>query len=365
MIGNQPEPVLLFSGGVDSGLIASRLAKLGYRDSLLINYSFGEDDRESELAEAMARHLGLQFERISDKPPLCDCLIDPGRVYPQPFDDQSTGPASALARAVVKRFAGERRVIIDGTGADSAFGMADKIEAWSRVVKIPALARRAASLLYAAALWHRKGRIEYLFRILRRSIDKPILSAAMAQNPLDGCFYRTLPDNDVHNLLADWVGGWGAGSLPQRLVASQLALKCSGISAQKVQPILELAGHQVHYPFFQTEVFSAALGSVLHWQMDEPKAPLKRSLARHVPREMVYRPKSGFIDPQGSVYFDPDFIAYLRAAVDSTGPIASMLNPKPLIKTCDLLLRGGNLPAPALSCVWAIAFLDRWYRTAR
>lgn len=365
MIGNRPDPVLLFSGGVDSGLIASRLAALGYRDSLLLNYSFGEDDRESQLAEAMAKHLGLRFERISAKPNLCDCLIDPGRVYPQPFGTHSTVPASDLARAVVNRLAGEHRAILDGIGADGAFGMVNKIDVWSRVVRIPAIVRQAASLFYAATLWHRKGMLEHLCRILRRSIDMPLMSAVIAQNSLAGCLYQIPPTNDVHNLLADWVGGWVGESLPHRIVASDLALICANIFVQKAQPILELAGHQVHYPFLQTEVVSVALASIHHWHMDEPKAPLKRSLARHVPRDMVYRPKSVFADPQGKVFFDVNFIAYLRAAVDSTSPIASILNPKPLIKACDLLSRRANLPSQTLSCVWAITFLDRWYRTAR
>jgi len=365
VISDQPNPVLLFSGGVDSGLIASRLATLGYRNSLLLNYCFGEDDRESQLAEAMAKHLGLQFERISATRDLCDCLIEPGRVYPQPFGDHSAVPTSDLAYACVNRLVGEHRVILDGTGADGAFGMANKIDAWNRVGRIPVLARQAASLLYGATLWHRTGRIEYLFRILRRSVDMPLLSAVLAQNPLAGCLYRNLPTKDVHSLLADWVGGWVGESIPHRIVASDLALTCANTFAQKAQPILELAGHRVHYPFLQTEAVSVALASINHWQMDEPKAPLKRSLARHVPRDMVYRPKSGFTDPRGQVFFDATFIAYLRAAADSTSPIATFLNQKPLIRVCDLLSRRANLPTQTLNCIWSITFMDRWYRTAR
>ena len=58
--------IILFSGGVDSGLLAGRAAALGLTDTLLVNYSFGPDDPESLLAEEMARHLGLSFHRIPD-----------------------------------------------------------------------------------------------------------------------------------------------------------------------------------------------------------------------------------------------------------------------------------------------------------
>jgi len=364
VIGENLDPILLFSGGVDSGLIASRLAILGYRDCLLLNYCFGEEDKESQLAEAMAKHLGLRFERIIDKSNFCDCLIDPGHIYPQPFGDQSVVPASGLAHAVVDRLAGSHRVILDGTGADGAFGMVNKISIWNEVMRIPAIIRQAASFFYDASLWHRKSRLEYMFRILRRSTIMPFLSAVIAQNPLAGCVYKTFPTNEVHNMLWEWVGGYGGESLTHLIVATDLALVCANIFAQKAQPILELAGHQVGYPFLQTEMVTAAIESVNYWQMKEPKEPLKRSLARHIPHEMVYRPKSGFLDYQNKVFFERDFIAYLRASVDSTSPISSFLISKNLIKACDLLSRRSELPPQTLSCLWAITFLDRWYRTA-
>ena len=80
---------------------------------------------------------------------------------------------------------------------------------------------------------------------------------------------------------------------------------------------------------------------------------------------MVYRPKSGFVDYHGNVFFDKEFIAYLRAAADDTGPIALVLNKKPLLKACDLLANKIKLPFQTLTCLWDITFVDRWYRSAR
>ena len=365
LVGDQQNPVLLFSGGVDSGIIASRLAALGYRDSWLLNYSFGERDQESELAEAMAKHLGLQFERVLAKRDICDCLREPGRVYPQPFGDHSAVSTSDLAHTVVERLSGQQRLILDGTGADGAFGMANKIDIWKRVIRVPTIIKKVASFVYDAILWRQKGRIEYISRVLRRSIDMPLLSAVVAQNPLAGTFYHNLARNSVDRLLAEWVGGWGSDVLSRRIVAADLALICANIFAQKSQPILESAGHRVVYPFLETQAVNVAMASTPYWQMDEPKAPLKRSLARYVPRDMVYRPKSGFVDPHGSVFVNAEFIAHLRAAAEPTSPIASVLKSKHLIKACELLSRKKKLPVQTLNCLWAITFTDRWYRTAR
>jgi hypothetical protein len=56
------------------------------------------------------------------------------------------------------------------------------------------------------------------------------------------------------------------------------------------------------YPFLENDMISMALRSTPHWQMEEPKAPLKQSLSRSIPRNMVYRPKSGFVDTKGEVF---------------------------------------------------------------
>jgi asparagine synthetase B (glutamine-hydrolysing) len=363
-IGDGPDPVVLFSGGVDSGLIAARLSALGHRDTLLLNFSFGDDDTESHLAEAMAKHLGLRFERILESRGLCDCLMEPGRIYIQPFADHSTVPTWDLAHATVNRLSGECRPILDGTGADGAFGLIGKIEMWERVMRLPAAVRHVASHLYAAGLWHGRGRMEYLFRILRRSATMPPLSSIVAQNPLADILYDDALASDVHRLLEDWIGGWAGESLSHRAVAADMALTCTNIYAQKAKPIFDIAGFAVSFPFLQTEVMSVALASIGHWRIDEPKDTLKRCLARHVPREMVYRPKSGFVDPRGRVFYDTQFIAYLRAAADAKGPIASMLKKRPLMKACDLLARKAYLPTLTRNCLWAITFIDRWYQTA-
>lgn len=364
---NEEDPVLLFSGGVDSGLIASRLAALGYRNSLLINFSFGDDDLESKLAEEMASELGLPFMRVldQDNPSSClSCLDNPGKIYPQPFGDYSTAPTSNLAQSVIKYLSNQKRLIIDGTGADGAFGMTAKTREWKKVSRVPVIARKAVSLAYGRMLWHHQGRFERVARILRRSIQMPLLSSILAQNPLATTFYGMTSRHLVDDLLEAWIGGW-AGEIPStRVVAADLALTCTNIFAQKAQPIFELAGHKMLYPFLENEIISMALRSTPHWQMEEPKAPLKQALSRRIPRNMVYRPKSGFIDPKGEFFFSAEFIDYLRSAAESTSPIAHMLERKPLLKACDLLVQKKELPPQTLNFLWAVVFTDRWYRTA-
>jgi asparagine synthetase B (glutamine-hydrolysing) len=353
-------PVILFSGGVDSGLIAARAKALGKTDALLVNYSFGPDDSESRLAEAMALTLGLRFERIGagiEDP--TTCLKAPGRVYPFPFGDHSTVPTSALARAIVARI--ERgSVLLDGTGADGAFGMAAKVANWQRVFRIPAILRELAGSLHSR-VWAIHSSIEIWTRLMRRSSRMPFLSAVLAQNALAGITYDDAHAREVHSMLGEWVGGW-AGTTPAcQVTAGDLAMTCANTFAQKARPVFDVAGLDVQYPFLADDAVAMGLASN-SWNLDQPKAPLKRALARHVPREMVYRPKAGFVDVSGAVFHCRQFIEYLVDAAEH-GPISEALRRKPIMQAAALLARGKRLPAQTLNLLWSIVFLDRWLKT--
>ncbi len=363
-IGDGPAPAVLFSGGVDSGLIAARLAALGFRDTLLLNYSFDDDDPESELAEAMANHLGLRFERFALRDRiLSTCLEMPGRVYALPFTDATTAPASDLAHQIADHFTGDARPIFDGAGT-GVFAMANRLKVWNYALSLPAPARRVASRLYADTLWHRQFKFDLQFRVLRRSATMPALAAITARNPLADVLYSSQAAIQVGDLLENWLEGWGGNSLAQHVVAAYLALSSAGIRAQNALPIYRNANFQVRFPYLDSEMLGLALAIVDEWKEKEHKSILKHSLARYVPREMVYRPRSGFADPKLRVMRYPQFIEHLRSTIDSDGPISSILRKDNVIKGCDLLSQGARLPRQTMGCLWAVTFLDRWYRTA-
>jgi len=359
-IRNVEAPVILFSGGVDSGLIAARAAALGKRKSLLLNYSFGKDDSESQLAEKMAHILGLRFERIeAGSEAITTCLDQPGRIYPSPFGDNSVVPTSALARAVVERV-GRGTQIFDGTGADGGFGMTSKIAAWKRLASIPKFARRVAGSLYKQFWTSENSSMEYRLRILRRSTMMELLPAILAQSPLAGILFDASPALEVEQLLVDWIASWAGTKLPRQAVACDLAMTCANCFAQKAQSIFDAAGVTVSYPFMTNGSLQLALTASEH--VIEPKAPLKHALARHVPREMVYRPKSGFLDPKASIFHNHQFIEYLLDA-SNKGPLADILDGPNLRKVADLLSTRRHLPSQTLTTLWAIVFLHRWIAT--
>jgi hypothetical protein len=121
----------------------SLLSKCGIRRvgalSLLVNYCFGSHDAESALAEQMAKHLGLSFQKIQDVGSgmdVEDALRHAGSDYRTPFCDRSTVSTGMLMRSVISTF-GTEFAILDGTGADGAFGLFGRSRQWQRVHSIP------------------------------------------------------------------------------------------------------------------------------------------------------------------------------------------------------------------------------------
>jgi hypothetical protein len=193
----------------------------------------------------------------------------------------------------------------------------------------------------------------------------PPLSAVLARSTVAGILCSELSKDSLDRLVEAWVAGWAGESPTRRIIAAILALRHANVFAQKHRSILESAGHKLLSPLLDTQIVAAALYSIPSWSMDEPKGPMKRSLARHVPRAMVYRPKSGFVDPKADELFaTSEFVDYLRSAAEPSGPISSLLERRPLLKSCDLLARKERLPRQTLNVLWAIVFMDRWYRTA-
>ncbi len=372
----QRDPVILFSGGVDSGLLAARAAALGWRDTLLVHYSMGDDDSETAQAKAMAQRLALTLEIVRDQDVDDLAVLDRvAAIWPQPFGDPSTLPTHALSKAVVERLHPKAsggppsRVILDGTGADGCFGMFAKAQAWRSVFRMPESWRRMASGAYASArLWRRSGALERRLRLLRRSCQMPLLPASMAQNPLLDIAYSA--SRESREAVISAIGDWLEHSLPcaderARLAGLDLALVCSNIFAQKNKPLFDASPHRVVYPFLDQRMVGMALRRAVRWPGSlEAKRVLKAALAEQVPAELVYRRKSGFVAPLREKFRSSRFLAAFDRLLEPKPALASMLNGPWLRRARRDLAAGRALPAQTHNFIWAAAFTNLWIEQA-
>ena len=364
------DPVILFSGGVDSGLIALRAAQMGWKDTLLLHYSMADDDPETIQARAMAQQIGLPIRCVQDiESKAMAVLGQAARAYPQPFGDHSTLPSFALARATIAVLDCPR-VIIDGTGADGCFGMFAKAAQWRGAYHLPRGIRNLASAAYAwAGQWRRPGELEKRLRILRRTASLPWLSAAIAQNPLSGLAYQFPQETtqEVCELLEKWSQTMVVGDEPDvRLPALDLALVCANIFAQKNKPVFAQSTHRVAYPFLDERIVGLALGHAACWPYaEQSKFALKAALAQHVPQEMVFRRKSGFVAPLSTILRDPTFLAAFDRILAKDSPLAPYLNLRVLRQLRRDVETGRDLPAQTYNLIWSAIFTNCWCEQSR
>lgn len=359
------DPIILFSGGVDSGVIAGRAAAMGWKDATLVNYSFGGNDDESTLAEKMAKHLGLGFVRTSDQDhDSLEVLGDIAEIFLHPFGDPSSSPTYALARAVIDRFS-PSRVILDGTGADGAFGLFSKVLFYKKLNRIPQVIRQSVGYIYGAAqYWTTVSSVERIARILRRSSQLPMYLAGIARNPLANIAYHVRPDirREVLELTNAWVNSTVISrNIEAQLPATDLALNCSRVLAQKTKSVFNAYERKVVYPFLDSRMVGLALQRARYWPgRDEPKKVLKAILASHVPSDMAYRPKSAFIGPYRTIFSRPEFLRVFDRLLAHKTALTEFVDLSVLKKLRDRVQSQTPLPDQTYWFIWTVIFAHCW-----
>lgn len=366
---NDRVPIILFSGGVDSGVLAARTAALGWKDTTLVNYSFGQGDSESLHAEKMAQKLGLRFVRIEAREEFSlDALARAGELYRAPFGDHSSEPTYDLTKGVIDLFSSDA-TIIDGTGGDGAFGLFNSAANWKKIYRTPSLIRNLAAFVYQTdKSWRQHSKVGHYLGVMRRSSFLPSLAASIAQNPLNGIAYHfdNRVINEVNEALISWISSISITQDPAELIPlTDIAVVCVNIFAQKDKSIFEEAGFQIAYPFLDNRVIDLALQRCRFWpNAANPKYLLKRLLANAVPEEMVYRPKSGFYLKVEDAMTNQLFLEELDGLLSSKLPFIDYLDQKFLHRIHEELIKGGRLSSQVYNFLWVVVLINRWLNHA-
>jgi asparagine synthetase B (glutamine-hydrolysing) len=233
---------VLFSGGVDSSLLAARAAEVGWTDISLAHYAF-RDSEELAPATSVAAALGLPLHVLHQSNAYSwDGIDGLAAEYKLPFCDHSTPGTYELAAGLRDQLR-DVEVVFDGTGADGAFGMVQKARKWEQLETYPRFALSAARSLYGVGrCWCSAGAVERWARVLTRASQMPIEAAAIAQNGLLGIAYdaeRTVVQ-EVHGALQQLLEPLvPVGDTARRVMLADLVITCAGIFAQKGKSILE------------------------------------------------------------------------------------------------------------------------------
>jgi len=344
------------SGGVDSSLIAAMMQ--AGRPGRTRTFSVGFDDprfNEAKHAAAVAAHLNTEHhEIIVSETNALDLAPGLASIYDEPFADPSQIPTVLLCRAARE----EVTVALSGDGGDEVFGGYNRHvfgpKLWRIARRIPRGGRwLGASLvttieqfvLPEGSALRRAGAcaglpltaLDKLSRLApglaeSRSLDDLHLHF-LAEFPNPGRVLAPKAGRGARARLRDRVirtDPWLAGlSDAERMMARDTTGYLPGDILVKVDRAAMAASLETRAPFLDARIVELAwrLPADHRIRDGRGKAILRDVLDRHVPRELIDRPKQGFAIPLDR---------WMREGLASWAG--------PLLENADLLGRAGIAP---------------------
>lgn len=360
------------SGGVDSSTIVA-LMQQAARPVRTFTVGFEEAGfDESAHARAVARHLGTDHAELFVTAAEARAVI-PGlpEMYDEPFADSSQIPTHLVCRAARQQVT----VALSGDAGDELFGGYNRYfwapRIWSRVARLPYPARQAvAAALQSAApsTWDRLlghagvvrpgEKLHKLGRALRgaRSLDD-LYWNLVSEWPDPA---RLVVAGDGGGAGAQGAGSWFSPSARESAIADVLDpvermmfTDALGYLPDdilcKVDRAAMAVSLETRVPFLDHRVAELAWRLPLSMKVrgNAGKWALRQILYRHVPRELIERPKAGFALPVGQ---------WLR------GPLRDWAE---ALLDAGRLRREGYLEPRLVRAAWSEHLSGRYDRTPR
>lgn len=344
------------SGGVDSSLVAGLMQSDS--DQRIRTFSIGFEDawfNEAPHAAAVAKHLGTDHtEFILKEEDALAIVADLPGIYDEPFADSSQIPTTLLCRSARRHVT----VALSGDGGDEIFGGYNRHirgpKLWDRITRLPRILRTAgAEVVDGAARWGRKR--ERVSRQATAALGLPLttldnlpkLAAALRSAGDAEDFYQAFISTgqslestllgparpDIPNPRAIDPAGM---SMVEWIMARDTIGYLPGDILVKVDRAAMSVGLETRAPFLDARVVNVArqIPVGLHVDARQGKKLLREVLYRHVPKELIERPKQGFAMPLDD---------WLRGALRAWGD--DLVSDEGLIETL-------RLDASAIAMLW-------------
>lgn len=384
MISDVPLGAFL-SGGIDSSLITALMqARAGGQ---VHSFSIGFDDaqfNEAEHARAVAKHLGTEHtEFLVTEADALDLIAQLPQIFDEPFADSSQLPTILLSRLTRKSVT----VALSGDGGDEVFGGYNRHlfgpAIWNRAGRLPDSARKGVGLAAAAAQRLGTSSGKGALAALTAKLGLPVTTVDRLSK-FGGAIGRARDFNGFYRELVSTFPEPGeiaraAGEAPSVLdnanalpALSDPAERMMALDALsylpddilvKVDRSAMSASLETRAPFLDARIVehAARLPMPMKIKDRQGKRIIRDILYRHVPRDLIERPKQGFAVPMD---------AWLRGRLRDWGE--SLLTPEKLEATG--LLRPDKVAQlwrdhqsgrdNAGARLWTILMLQAWYEAA-
>jgi len=310
------------SGGIDSSTVVALMQRQSARPVKTFTMGFEEETyNEAVHAKAVARHLGTDHTELyvtaRDAVGVIDRLP---QIYDEPFSDSSQIPTFLVAQLARQ----DVTVALSGDGGDELFSGYNRYHMtatlWSRLAATPMPLRRAARTGLTAvseAGWNKIARVAG--GLLPATMRLSNLGAKLHKGA--GVLESTSSDDLYRTLTSHWrdpaavvIGGAEpptllTGAAPdlsaldsiERMMLLDLLTYLPDDVLTKVDRAAMAVSLETRVPFLDHRVveFAWRLPQSLKQRDGQSKWILRQVLDRHVPRELIERPKMGFGVPIG------------------------------------------------------------------
>jgi asparagine synthase (glutamine-hydrolysing) len=353
MIADVPVGAFL-SGGIDSSLVVALMQEVGSSRARTFTIRFENPEYdESAHAAAVAKHLGTEHQEEScGVAEMLDVVERLPAFFDEPFADSSAIPTYLVSRAT----RGHVTVALSGDGGDELFFGYPRYFLVTRgrwLLGAPRLVRRAAARVAAASS---KRRMRRAADILVQDEEDPYARFVSWWGRSDRArFGATACDFPAYVAALERVAALEPRARPPVLdVVSYLPEDI----LTKVDRASMAASLETRCPLLDHRVAEFALTLPLALRMNgrTGKLPLRRLLARRVPRALTDRPKMGFGVPLADWLRGP---LRVRMASYVDGPTLSALglDPTPARLLWRAFLAGR---AHRTDQLWSVFALAAW-----
>lgn len=287
------------SGGVDSSTVVALMQQQSNQPVRTFAIGFDEPGyNEAEYAKEVARHLGTDHTELyvsaQDALDLVPRLPD---IYCEPFADSSQLPTFLVSRMAKQHVT----VALSGDGGDELFGGYNPYQfaprVWGKLKVLPLPLRQIAfRLLSGLPLSDKLAKLlrvlpakdkEQFYQILMSHWDHP------DQLVIGGRTYPTLISSPEQWPQTDSFEHWMMAMDAGQYMTDDILVKVDRAAmANSLETRVPLLDHRVVELAWQIPQHMKIRGGVGKWV-------LREVLYRHVPREMIERPKKGFSVPMG------------------------------------------------------------------
>lgn len=315
------------SGGVDSSAIVALMQKQSARPIKTFTVGFEEAGfDESPHARAVARHLGTDHsEQFVTAREAQDVIPRLPAMYDEPFADSSQIPTHLVCKAARQQVT----VVLSGDAGDELLGGYNRYfwgpRIWNRLAWMPYPVRQTLGKTIAGVpvgAWDTLGaplnallpgsqgiarvgdKAHKLAARLRgvRNLDDLYLSLVSEwQDPAQVVRGGQSPVKEPRSLLDDPLPAEGAEPGPLRMMYQDSMSYLPDDILCKVDRAAMATSLETRVPFLDHRVAELAWRMPLHMKIrgNEGKWALRQVLYKHVPRELIERPKAGFGIPVG------------------------------------------------------------------